>query len=289
MKALIFGAKGNLGGDLVRVFFAAGHTVVPLDREMLDVTDAEAVKAMVTVTHPDVVINVAAWNNVDAAEDPANREKVFALNEKAPAAMAAAAKEVGAKFVHYSTDYVFEGTKPEGYVETDEPTPVSVYGQSKAAAERAVFASGARAYVCRTSKLFGQPGTSASAKPSFVSVMCKLAATKPELSIVNEEVGMPTYTRHLAEATLRLVSEEFEPGVYHLVNEGPGVTWYDFANEFFALQGVTTPRKPVPMSAFPRPAKRPLFAALKNTKFPPLPQRVEALKAFFAEERVEAK
>lgn len=288
MKALIFGAKGNLGCDLVRVFSDAGHVVVPLDRDMLDVTDAEAVRAIITVTKPDVIINTAAWNNVDAAEDPANRDTVFALNEKAPGIMAVAAKAVGAKFVHYSTDYVFEGSKPEGYAEHDEPTPVSVYGQSKAAGERAVLTAGARAYVCRTSKLFGMPGTSKSAKPSFVSVMCKLAATKPELSIVHEEVGMPTYTRDLAVATLRLVSEEFEPGIYHLVNEGPGVTWYDFAGEFFGLLGVTTPRKPVPMSAFPRPAKRPLFAALKNTKFPPLPQRVEALKAYFAEEKVQA-
>jgi dTDP-4-dehydrorhamnose reductase len=273
---------------LVRVFSAAGHTVVPLDRDMLDITDAEAVRSLVAVTQPDVIVNAAAWNNVDAAEDPANREAVFALNERAPAVMAAVAKEVGAKFVHYSTDYVFEGSKSEGYVEHDTPTPVSVYGQSKAAGERAVLDAGARAYVCRTSKLFGQPGTSAAAKPSFVSVMCKLAATKPELSIVHEEVGMPTYTRDLAVATLRLVSEEFEPGIYHLVNEGAGVTWYDFAGEFFGLLGVTTPRKPVPMSAFPRPAKRPLFAALKNTKFPPLPHRVEALKAFFAEAKVEA-
>jgi len=111
--------------------------------------------------------------------------------------------------------------------------------------------------------------------------MVGLAKTKPELTIVDEEVGCPTYTRDVATATLKLLTEQFPPGIYHLVNEGPGVTWYGFAEEFFGLLGIQTPRKPVTSAAFPKPARRPAFAALENTKFPPLRTRIEALRAFF--------
>lgn len=288
MKVLILGAKGNLGQDLVRAFSAAGNAVDALDREQLDVTDEAAVRSAVAAGGYGAVVNSTAFNNVDAAEDPANAAAVRALNVDAPRVMAEAAKAAGAAFVHYSSDYVFEGEKPEGYAEDDEPNPVSAYGRSKLDGERAVAAAGGRWYVCRTSKLYGIPGASTASKPSFVTVMSNLAKMKPELSIVDEEVGMPTYTVDLAEATVKLVSERYEPGIYHLVNEGPGVTWYGFAGEFFGLQGIATPRKPVPMSAFPRPAKRPRFAALRNTKFPPLRPRIEALEAFFAEAREKA-
>ncbi|HTM68952.1 MAG TPA: dTDP-4-dehydrorhamnose reductase [Candidatus Binatia bacterium] len=288
MKVLILGAKGNLGQDLVRAFGTAGCEVDAFDREQLDITDAAAVRARIAAGGYGAVVNAAAYNNVDAAEDPANAGVVRALNVDAPGVMAEAARDAGAAFVHYSSDYVFEGEKPEGYAEDDEPNPVSAYGRSKLDGERVVAAAGGAWYVVRTSKLYGIPGTSAASKPSFVTVMTNLAKTKPELSIVDEEVGMPTYTADLAAATVRLVSETFKPGIYHLVNEGPGVTWYGFAGEFFGLQGIATPRKPVPMSAFPRPAKRPRFAALRNTKFPPLRPRIEALKAFFAEAREKA-
>ncbi len=289
MKVLIFGSQGNLGCDLVRVFTDAGHEVIAHDRDTLDVTDAGAVRAAISASGCGVVVNAVAWNDVDGAEDAAKRPLAFALNADAPGVMAEAAKAANASFVHYSSDYVFEGTRPEGYVESDEPHPLSAYGESKLAGERAVIAAGGKSFVVRTSKLYGRPGTSVAAKPSFVSVMCTLAKTKPELSIVDEEVGMPTYTKDLAEATVRLVSGTYAFGTYHLVNEGLGVTWYGFAEEFFGLTGVTVPRKPVPMSAFPRPAKRPLFAPLKNTKFPPLRSRMDALKAFFAEEQAESR
>lgn len=289
MKVLILGAKGNLGSELVRAFAGAGHVVDGTDREELDVTDGAAVRARILGGGYGAVVNAVAWNDVDGAEDPAKQPLVTALNAEAPGVMAVASAEAGAAFVHYSTDYVFDGTKREGYVESDEPTPVSFYGASKAAGERTALAAGGRSYVVRTSKIFGPQGPSPAAKPSFVSVMVKLAATKPELSIVDEEIGMPSFTRDVAEATGRLLAGDFAPGIYHFVNEGPGVTWYGFAEEFFRVLGITTPRKPVPLSAFPRPASRPLFAALRNTKFPKLRSRAEALAAFCAEERLAAK
>ena len=286
MRVLVIGAKGNLGQDLVRVFAGAGHEVVAFDRQELDVTDAAAVRDHIAKAGYAAVLNAVAWNNVDAAEDPANRPVVWGLNVDAPRVMAEAARDAGAVFVHYSTEYVFEGSKEEGYKEDDQPSPISVYGESKAAGEKAVQEAGGRWYVCRLSKLFGKPGSSPSSKPSFVSIMTGLAKTKPELTIVDEEVGTPSYTLDIAEATLRLVTGGFAPGIYHVINDGPGVTWYGFAEEFFGILGVTTPRKPVSSALFPKPARRPKFAKLVNTKFPPLRPRVEALKAFFKEETV---
>ena len=280
MKILIFGAKGNLGQDLVAVFKSAGHEVIALDRDDLDVLDLPVLRERILAELPAAVINAVAMNDVDGAEDPAKRPFAFRLNADVPGAMASAAREAGSVFVHYSTDYVFEGTKPEGYAEDDEPRPISAYGESKLAGERSALAAAGRVYVCRLSKIFGRPGSSGLSKPSFVSVMVNLAKTKPELAIVDEEVGSPTYTQDIAAATLRLIEEKFEPGIYHLVNDGPGVTWYGFAEEFFGLLGVKTPRRPVSSALFPKPAKRPKYARLLNTKFPPLRSRLEALKAF---------
>lgn len=283
MKVLILGAKGNLGQDLVAAFKSAGHEVVGLDRDSLDVLDEAAVRSRIGQERPTAVINAVAMNDVDGAEDPAKRTLAFRLNAEAPGRLAAISAEIGAAFVHYSTDYVFAGTKPEGYAEDDTPDPVSAYGESKVAGERAVLAAGGRGYVCRLSKIFGRPGSSELSKPSFVGVMLKLAKTKPELGIVDEEVGCPTYTKDIAEATVRLLDGGFAPGIYHLVNSGPGVTWYGFAEEFFGLLGVKTPRRPVSSALFPKPARRPKFAALLNTKFPPLRSRLEALQEFFRE------
>ena len=280
MKILILGSQGNLGQDLVSVFSSAGHEVVGCDRDELDVTDQTAARAMIGRGF-SAVINAVAYNNVDGAEDPANRPIAWKLNAEVPGELARAAREAGAAFVHYSTDYVFAGDQPEGYTEDDTPAPISVYGESKLAGEQAVATAGGRFYVCRLSKIFGKPGPSKLSKPSFVSVMVGLAKTKPALTIVDEEVGSPTYTRDVATATLRLLTEQFPAGIYHLVNEGSGVTWYGFAEEFFGLLGIQTPRTPVTSAAFPKPARRPPFAALRNTKFPPLRSRLDALRAFF--------
>lgn len=284
MKVVVFGSGGNLGQDLVAAFRIAGHEVVALDRGELDVLDLMALRDRLLVELPTAVVNAVAMNDVDGAEDPAKRPFAFRLNADVPAAMAVAARETGAKFVHFSTDYVFDGTRPEGYAEDDEPRPLSAYGESKLAGERAVAAAGGEWYVCRTSKLFGKPGSSAASKPSFVTTMLRLAQTKPELGIVDEEVGCPTYTKDLAEATLGLLAGGYSPGIYHLVNSGPGVTWYGFAEEFFGLLEIKTPRKPLPASAFSRKARPPKFAPLRNTKFPPLRPRLEALRDLFRDQ-----
>lgn len=285
MKTLIFGAGGNLGQELVRAFKSAGHVVTGLDRKSCELRDGvlDGLRQRILASGCDVIVNAIAYNDVDGAETPPGRNDAWMTNGSFPTVMARAAKTAGATFVHYSTDYVFDGTKPEGYREDDRPNPLSVYGKSKHLGEEWVRGAGGRSYICRTSKLFGKPGRSRSAKPSFVSAMLERAKAGHPLRIIDDEVGMPTYTADLAEATVRLVAGEHAPGTYHLVNEGPGVTWYGFAEEFFGLLGIGVPREPVPASAFPRPAPRPSRAALVNTKFPPLRPRIEALAAFFRE------
>lgn len=283
MKILLTGAAGNLGGQVSRVFRAAGHEVIETDRATLDITRAESVAQSFAALQPDAVINAAAYNFVDKVEDAECYPIAYAINAIGPKHLVEACAVHDIPFVHYSTDYVLAGEKPEGYTEDMETgTPVNAYGRTKAAGEQFVLASGAKAYVCRLSKIFGPAGTSEVSKPSFVSLMLQLAKEKPELQIVDEEVGMPTYTLDVATTTLWMLEQRVEPGVYHIVNEGNPVTMFGYAEEVFALTGVTTPRVPVPSSAFPRPAKAPKFAALINTKLPKLRSRTDALRAYIA-------
>jgi len=283
MKVLILGAKGNLGVQLTNVFGSAGHEVSAYDREEIDALDFPAVRALVRSGGWDVVMNAVAWNDVDGAEDPDKRAACWGLNAELPRVLAEACALAEASCVHFSTDYVFSGAKDGDYDESDEPDPISEYGRSMGAGERGVLSAGGRGFVCRTSKLFGPAGASAAAKPSFVEVIMKAGRTKPELKVVDEELGCPTYTLDLARAAHRLVTGDFEPGVYHLVSSGPGVTWYGFTQDIFREAGINTPLQPVPMSAFPRPAARPKSAVLRNTKFPPLRSRDEALREFLAD------
>lgn len=282
MKILVTGASGNLGQEILRVFGSNGHEVIGTDRAELDITDEASVRSAIERLRPDAVINTAAYNFVDKVEDDAVYPIAYAINALGPKHLAEAATAHRIPFVHYSTDYVFAGDKPEGYTEDEWPMPISKYGATKAAGEEFVRAAGGQAYVCRLSKIFGPPGISPDSKPGFVDLMLRLAKEKPELSIVDEEVGSPAYTKDIAEQTLWMLTHDVPPGVYHMVNDGPGVTWYQFAEEIFALAGVTTPRTPVPAGAFPRAARAPKFAQLKNTKLPKLRSREAALREFLA-------
>lgn len=280
MNVLITGALGNLGGELREIFRENGHDVTALDRGDLNICDQAAVETCVLAGKFDTIINAAAYNNVDACEDPHYYPAAFAVNVEGPKNLGLAAAKVSARLVHYSSDYVFAGDKPEGYTEVDKPEPISKYGETKLAGELAALSSGAQVFIVRLAKLFGPPGQSEAAKPSFVTMMLRLARTRPELAIVDEEVGTPTYTRDAALSTLALLESGSVPGIYHFINEGPGVTWFQFAEEFFSLCGIETPRHAVSSAEFQKPAKRPRFAPLKNTKFALLPERRLALREF---------
>jgi len=278
-SVIILGGQGMLGQDLARVF--ADVSPLVWDRAELDITNAAAVLEAFTSVKPSIVINAAAYNLVDNAESDEGFSAAMQVNAKGPENIARACKQVGALCVHYSTDYVFEGTSQLGYKEDDLPHPQSRYAESKLAGERAVLNSDAQAYIIRTCRLFGAPGASQGSKQSFVDLMLSLAEKRDTLDVVNEEVASPTYSADLAAQTRYLIEQELQPGIYHITNSG-ACTWYEFAKEIFRITGKNITVNPVPASTFPRPAKRPAYSRLINTKLPPLRSWQEAVAAYLS-------
>lgn len=268
MKTVIFGAKGMLGSDLASIFSDWNPKL--LGKEEIDISDEKAVFSLLRDVRPEVVINAAAYTDVDGCET--NREVAMSVNGDAPRYLAVASKEVGATFIHYSTDYVFSGDRQEGYKEDDEPTgePVNFYGKSKLAGENAIREVGGKYYLIRTSWLFGVNG------PNFVETMLRLAGERDELRVVNDQHGKPTYTLDLAKKTREVIEGGYEPGIYYMVNE-PATTWYDFAKEIIKQAGLDVTVTPTTSDEFPRPAKRPEHSILLNTKLPPMRSWHEAL------------
>lgn len=278
MKIIILGAKGMLGRDLGRVFYDFAPYL--LDKDELDITNEKGTSALLGHLKPDVIINAAAYTDVDGCET--NRDIAMKVNGEAPRHLAQAAKDVGAIFIHYSTDYVFDGSKSEGYSEDDEPAssgqggPLNFYGESKLAGERAVREVGGDYYLIRASWLFGTNGK------NFIETMIRLSQEKDELRVVNDQHGKPTFSLDLARQTRGLVERKEDFGVYHITNE-PATTWYDFAREI--IQKRADPARSVsvtPCSSdeFPRLAKRPNYSILLNTKLPPLRSWQEALTEY---------
>ena len=255
---LILGANGMLGRDLAAAFPDArlcGH-------KDLDITDEAAVKAYILAMKPDLVINAAAYTNVDGCED--DRETAFAVNGDAPGYIAAACREVGAVLVHYSTDYVFDGSKTE-YVESDEPNPVNVYGTSKLRGEQNIARNMDDYRIIRTSWLFGRHGK------NFVEAIRQLSWTNETVRVVTDQVGKPTYTVDLARKTVEIA--ECPSGIYHVTNDGV-CSWYEFARAF--APNVV----PCTSDEFPRKAKRPAYSVLVNTKTGPMRPWKEALENY---------
>ncbi|MEK9156834.1 MAG: dTDP-4-dehydrorhamnose reductase [Patescibacteria group bacterium] len=274
---VILGATGNLGSELVKAFARTGDRVMSASRAECDITQQQSIDAFFAQHTPTHIINTASYNAIDSAES--NEATAMRINAQAPAMLATVAKKCGAVFVHFSSDYVFSGEEGE-YTEDAQGDPVNVYGKSKWQGEEAVRAVNEQAFIVRTSKLFGRQGESLDAKPSFVTIMTKLALTQPKLTIVDEEIGCPTYTYDLAAGVVELLSGEYVSGTYHLVNEDEGKTWFGFAEEIFDVLSINPERTAVSSAAFPRPAVRPKNVILKNTKGPKLPSRRDALERF---------
>lgn len=282
-KVLVIGAKGMLGQELAKAFRKGkDYDVIAWDREEIDIADLVMVTEKITDMVPDIVINSAAYNNVDAAEE--NPEIAMQVNGRAPGYLAAAAERVGALMVHYSTDYVFKGTRRDGYAEHDDPDPQSSYAKSKLLGESEVQKNTDRHYIIRLSRLFGPPAKSEGAKRSFIDIMLDLAKTRGSLDLVDEEYGSPTYTPDLAKRTREILEAKMPYGIYHAANEG-GCTWYGFAQEAFRIKGVEISVNPVSADKFPRPAKRPEFSLLLNTKLPPMRPWQEALEEYLQDKR----
>jgi dTDP-4-dehydrorhamnose reductase len=256
MKVLVTGAGGMLGRDVVLAAGNAGHDVVGFGHTELDVADADVLAAKFELERPDVVINCAAWTDVDGAEE--EEEAAMAANGRGAGNVAAAAAELGASVLYVSTDYVFDGAKGAPYVETDQPAPLSAYGRTKLAGEEATAAANKRHFVVRSSWLFGIGGS------NFVETMLRLAADHGEVLVVRDQVGSPTYTWHLAYGIVRLI-EGIEYGIHHMA-AGGSCSWYDFAREIFEQAEVECRVLSATSEMLGRPAPRPTYSALASQR-----------------------
>lgn len=282
MKILILGGQGNLGTQLAKVFSVDFETI-SWDRDDLDVLDFPLLSKRINELAPDLIINTVAYNAVDKCEEKAEYELALKLNAELPATLADIALHLGATLIHYSSDYVFNGTEEKKeFAEIDTPNPINKYGESKFAGEREILKQAERGlnfYLIRTSKLFGPKGASPAAKPSFFDIMLSLAQDKKDLTVVNEELSCFTYTPDLAAATKRLWELETPYGIYHLTNEG-ACTWLDGAQAIFNLKNMDVAIRAVRSENLLRAARRPKFSVLKNLKVKKMRNWQEALSEY---------
>jgi dTDP-4-dehydrorhamnose reductase len=261
MRLLITGAAGMLGSDVQAAAAAAGHETVALTRADLDIADLQAVAGAVARARPDAVINCAAYTDVDGAEAPQEQPLAHAINGAGAGHVAAAAAQAGAWVVHVSSDYVFDGTKRTPYVESDAANPMSVYGASKLAGERAVAEAAPDSHtIVRSSWLFGVGGS------CFPATMLRLAGELDSLTVVEDQVGCPTFTGHLAGVLVDFASTPQPPlGLVHLAAGGE-CSWYEFAVEIFQQAGVSVSVSPGDTASLGRPAPRPAYSVMRTER-----------------------
>ncbi|MBQ9180717.1 dTDP-4-dehydrorhamnose reductase [Candidatus Saccharibacteria bacterium] len=291
MKVLVTGTSGQLGYDVMMELKRRGHTGVGADRAggsgefesvVLDITDKDKVMEVVRELQPDAVVHCAAWTNVDAAEDPANLAVVRAVNVDGTRNIAEACKEVGAKMVYISTDYVFDGTGERPWQPDDKNyAPLNVYGQAKLDGELAVAETLKKYFIVRIAWVFGKNGQ------NFIKTMLKVGEGRDEISVVDDQIGTPTYTVDLARLIVDMIETE-KYGYYHATNEGGYISWADFAEEIFHVAGLPCRVKRVSTAEYEKiagkpVAKRPFNSRLDKSKlveagFLPLPDWKEAVK-----------
>ncbi|MGB8012402.1 MAG: dTDP-4-dehydrorhamnose reductase [Terriglobales bacterium] len=253
MRVTLFGASGLLGQDLVQQL-SNEQLTAPSSKDA-DLRDRARIRQVVCDFHPDWTILSAAYTDVDGCES--NREQAFAVNCEGAVNVAEAAREAGSRLLFVSTDYVFDGSKRSPHEVGDARNPTGVYGESKARAEERLLEILPEVCIARTSWLFGHGGK------CFPATILKLASTRPEISVVNDQRGSPTFTCDLASALLGLCRASAR-GIVHVTNSGD-CTWYEFAAEIVRASGLPTKVKPVTTAEFPRPAKRPAYSVLSPT------------------------
>lgn len=280
-KVLIFGKDGQLGFDLNWVFGENYHKVA-LNRQNLDITDAQAVKNVIQKEKPDIVINATAYNKVETADT--ERKLAFIINGEAVGNIANAVKEIGAVFIHISSDYVFDGTK-EFFIEEDIPNPLNIYGQSKLVGEQLVKTFLSNFYIVRTSGLFGvkQSGQ----KINFVDRMVALAKDRQLLKVVSDQRTCPTYSLDLATKIKELIEMTAPFGIYHITCSG-SCSWYEFAAEILELMNLDADLLPISTSESGTKVNRPKNSVLKNQalekiRLPPMPVWQNALRRYLRE------
>jgi dTDP-4-dehydrorhamnose reductase len=261
-KFLILGANGQVGTELQRSFADAGE-VIACDRQRADLSQPETLRDLVREIRPDVILNAAAYTAVDRAES--EPELATIINRDAPRVLAEEALKLNALLLHYSTDYVFDGTKPSPWVETDGTNPLSVYGKSKLEGEQAIQQAGGRHLIFRTSWVYGPHGK------NFLFTMLRLGKERDQLRIVDDQFGAPTSSIAIADATRAIANKALTTnvplGIYHMTC-GEETTWCRFAQEIFSQQstGKSPQVIPIPSSEYPTPAQRPSNSVLSNEK-----------------------
>ncbi len=258
-KILVTGSNGQLGKELKQLEASFPRfDFIFLSREDLPIHHFELVRNFFKGYHPQYLINCAAYTAVDKAES--EKELAFQVNAEAVGVLAAVCKEYQTRFIHISTDYVFDGTATTPYTEDSPVNPQSVYGASKLNGEKEALQFNPEAVIIRTSWVYSEFGK------NFVKTMLKLMSEKEELNVVSDQVGSPTYAADLADAILQIISSgKWHPGIYHYSNEGV-ISWYDFAVAIKELSGSNCSVKPIPTSRYPTPAKRPAYSVLDKTK-----------------------
>lgn len=264
MRLLVFGSNGQVGHELMQARVPTGWRVIGLARADADITDEAAVTRALARHRPDCVVNAAAYTAVDRAES--DGERAFAVNAQAPAILARACNALGASLIHYSTDYVFDGTKPSPYIEEDPVKPLGIYGASKEAGESAVRAALPRHVILRTSWVYGAHGA------NFVKTMIRLAGERPELRVVADQIGCPTAAADIAEASIalaeRIAGGDPVWGTFHYAGVG-ATSWHGFAIAIIDQAAKRTGRRPaiypIASAEYPTPAKRPANSVLDCT------------------------
>jgi len=257
VRILLTGRTGQVGWELERSLSPHGQ-VFAFDHASLDLADPDQIVARVREVKPGLIVNAAAYTAVDRAES--EPQLTMQINGAAPGILAEEAKRLGALLVHYSTDYVFDGAKPAPYLETDSPNPINVYGRSKLEGERAIQASGCRHLILRTSWIYGMRGN------NFLLTILRLAREHPELRVVDDQIGAPTWCRDLATATSQLANETAAgkaEGLYHLTAAG-ATSWCGFAREILRVSGSHTPIRAISAREYAAPAKRPANSLLSS-------------------------
>jgi dTDP-4-dehydrorhamnose reductase len=285
MKILLTGRNGQVGYELERSLQVVG-SVIAVDRASMDLVNLDQIRSVIREVQPDIIVNPAAYTAVDKAET--EPDLAMLINGIAPGVMAEEARKLGAAMIHYSTDYVFDGSKESPYEENDEPCPLNEYGRTKLAGEHAVQSAGIKHLILRTSWVYGMHGK------NFLQTMLKLAQERDELKVVSDQFGTPTWSRTIADVTANLIAQarhapdpvawwRRNSGVYHLTSNG-STNWHAFAQALLSNAGLLQKTRvlPIPSAQYPTPARRPINSRLSceklRTSFSSLPDWQTALK-----------